>query len=573
MWRLAILATLSVATANNNNKGTEVFFRHRGFTVSTLGYVHIHMHVNASRAIHHMDEVIEMLNVVQLAAGNPAQRDVKKKWLTPVTRVLSEEVRRVRNKVRMIIRSAGGDPRGLARQKRFLAMLGALAGTFLGALNTAQIYQLQSRLQGVSNVQGTLIHQMRADQLTLRDHAEHLNALGAWSREHSRLAEEQARDEAHAHLASTMAKRAQDEGEEMVDILTALMNHRIHPTLFTEEGLDETWDTMMKSAASAGYMPIPQHQSDLFQCDASFRATEKGGLDVFIHVPVARRDDVMSVYEHVAVPMAVSDKTLAKLQPAEEVVAWARDGRSYRTMTKAALAACQAFGTMHLCEENTAELIQQGRENDNCVVNLYKRDYPGIRRTCPLSLEPVRDQALEVDGRRFVFISRRDHRGRTQCSNNTMRTFSADRISVLELDPGCQAETEGARATAALDIELELNHYGYSFPDQESPKRLLAEVDVGAWEASRAEAERITSVPTTIDGIRALQRAQEERRLLDVKHWVLGGVTLALVIMAAGTAGTCLIRKCCAHRKSGKTPAHTDRERLGPTAGSILCSQ
>lgn len=78
MWLFATLASLAVAAANDNNKGTEVFFRHPGFAMSTLGYVHIHLHFYMLRVVAHMDEAVEMMNLVQLAAGH---RPAKAKWL------------------------------------------------------------------------------------------------------------------------------------------------------------------------------------------------------------------------------------------------------------------------------------------------------------------------------------------------------------------------------------------------------------------------------------------------------------------------------------------------------------
>ena len=427
MWRLCLVAALvasATAAKDNNNKMAEVFFRHRGFTVNTLGYVHAHMFINVTRTLHHMDTVDELLRTMQMAHTATKQRGGTK-WLPLMAKMLAEDVRRMRRRIHTILQSAGPDLQGRSRHKRFIGEILGLAGTFLGTLNAIQLERLQRQVTAITGSQDILIHRVHEDQVTLKEHAESLNSLRKWAVGEAELMEDMAKDNAKGHLMTTITSRSRQEGDETLAILAALMQHRAHPTLLTTAGLDELWSEVRTKADRAGYKPIVQHPSDIFQCETSFRAT-RDGVDVFIHIPVARREDKMSVFEHVQVPMAVSAETMTWIEPPEEVIAWAQDGLTFRTMKKAELASCRKFGMTYLCDDNTAEVFKPTTQSDRCIVNLYRRDYAGVRRTCPINIEPIRDQAMEIDGQLFIFVNKQEHRGKLTCPGNGTKEFNAD---------------------------------------------------------------------------------------------------------------------------------------------------
>ena len=117
-------------------------------------------------------------------------------------------------------------------------------------------------------------------------------------------------------------------------------------------------------------------------------------------------------------------------------------------------------------------------------------------------------------------------------------------------------------------MELDLDHYAYDFPEGESPADLLAGIDVEAWATARKEAERITTVPATIDGIIELQRAQQVLHVHQGMQWALTG--LAVVLLGAGMAAAVV-----GLRKWARRPAadQATQPGTGPTAGSIFSAQ
>jgi hypothetical protein len=98
MWVLTLVLSLAIGAQGNNNNNqqlSEVFFRHRGYTVNTLGHVHIHMFVNVSRMLAHLDVVAEAMDIVRLTAAPPKGHTSDKWWFLTVARMTLEDVRRL----------------------------------------------------------------------------------------------------------------------------------------------------------------------------------------------------------------------------------------------------------------------------------------------------------------------------------------------------------------------------------------------------------------------------------------------------------------------------------------------
>jgi len=546
----------------------DIYFRHRGQTVSTLGYVHVHIYLNMSTPVRHLQEVQNELETIQMAYSTR-----KGSWVPLAMKMLARGLGRVRRQIVSIHRAAGGAPSGTARHKRFTELLG-LAGTFMGILNTIQIAQLQKQLTNSNKAQGITIHRVEANSLTLKDHEHRLQEMKRWMVEEADLTRNMARDEAMSHMAMAMTIAAEQEGEELLAILASLMQHRLHPTLLTEEGLQTTWTDVKQKAAAMGYVPVAEHQTDLLQCETSFKATEEG-FEIFVHIPIARQGDRMEVFEYIPVPLKASAGSVFQLRPQEEVIAWAEDKQAFRTMTTAALSTCTKLGNMFLCDDNTE--MKQVQNKESCIVNLYLRRYEDVRRTCRMSVEPLRNGVVEITGGHFVFFNEKDHRGRITCptDNSSMpRWFNADKVAHVHLEAGCQAETEGARATAVLDLSLDLPGYSYPFPEGESPSSLLEGIDLTAWEKARTVARALPE-GHTIEDIAALQEAERLVRETGLTQWGLAAVIATLCGVGVFIGGRLLWkrgRQEPARRSATRTgaTARTPEEGCGPAEGSIF---
>ncbi len=135
---------------------------------------------------------------------------------------------------------------------------------------------------------------------------------------------------------------------------------------------------------------------------------------------------------------------------------------------------------------------------------------------------------------------------------------------------------------AVYDEAMTPKPYEYNFPEGELPQSLLTDVDISAWEATRKQADRITQLPTTINGLVELQRAQALLR----GHTDLGWVWMALAAVVVGLAtagyvGYAIKKSCCRKEEPARvilrsqvvSPTNAEDRQMvviGPAAGSIL---
>jgi hypothetical protein len=142
-----------------------------------------------------------------------------------------------------------------------------------------------------------------------------------------------------------------------------------------------------------------------------------------------------------------------------------------------------------------------------------------------MHLSAPTNSARSISANRFLTTSVEPHRGTIICRNGTTSHFSANHVTIIELEPGCHAETATHVVTATLDIPVEVKTVAYAW--YRDPRTLIHDLELGIYEGLR-DIHELKDVPTEASDAIAWTKAKQDYQ--QHKHTSYG-TTLALIIV------------------------------------------
>jgi len=287
-------------------------------------------------------------------------------------------------------------------------------------------------------------------------------------------------------------------------------------------------------AEEQGYRLLATSASDIFQVEASF-IMQGGRLAVIAHVPMARVDDRLEVYQYIPIPIKISAQALVQFQPTKDIIAINTEGSSFRTMTTTQLLGCEKRGTMFLCKEGN--VVQKGHTaggEKGCIFHLFAREFNRANATCDTHIVQPKDDIIAISPTEFVITAKEAHAGNIRCPGHREQSFSVNRITKVTMEPGCQGETYSHKFSARLEIDHQTDrNFQYTWPW--AKESLLKDLDVVKYDTMRLNSSLLEEIPTETKEaaawVRAKERYTKAMRPGIPWLWIIGGIILVLSIV------------------------------------------
>ena len=532
--QLVIFGFLLAATGAEpvNNHGTftpqhpSVAFTYWGSTVRTLGYVHLEIEVDLAGIRESFDKSKAVITRFMENRQADYTSFGTQKGATPTyTRwaeilykaqidALDQAAAQVDTasflghlETEEVEETIGGRTRRFG--KRFIApILGFFANTFFGIYTAIEMSGIKTRLSAVEKGQAQLVLavgrlNVKVDKNTLAIQENAQGILDATAAIQGIVIHQQ-----RTGITAVMVQEATRTATRLSQILQAILQHRASPHLFTAASLQSTLQTATKSAKAMGYKLLAKTAADVYQCEASFTTHERG-ITIFVHLPMAQKDDILSLFKHLPLPMRVSDGSMITVFPAKDMIAIDPKGKEFRVLHSSELTACKHMGHQYICDNANVvlrsaaiDLKEPNLDPDLCVFFLYKAAKAHIRQVCPVHIDYPRPNALQVSPSDFYMITTEEEVAETNCPGETQKMFIANGVVKVSLKPGCSAATSTHIVTASLDIAVTGKTWGYDWTD--APITLLGDITVSEADyLNRIRRSNATGIPSDVKELRA----------------------------------------------------------------------
>lgn len=483
--------------------------RYKGTTISTLGYYQVGVYISTRTTLHNIDLLDKLINSTEKVLLGMSWKNSEIVWawrrtskrlrLTLQTTIdLGEQIegaRRTREATQEAYGGAtfnkyahaGAHTEGFEeeRHRRFVPLVGLgikLAGTLFGLYKTAQLHQMKREMEEQGARIDDLYRIVEDHTTTLGRHALQIQGLEEWARK----TEERLWEMQWANIAQAMVGGFIEEIEAQVAQIGVTMDLLISQQLSHRALQPGAMRTLLSAISEevqkTGYELLVGNQAEAFQSRASFMMTEDGFMGM-LHLPLAKKGDLMNLYEYVPIPIPLADGHHMTVHPRMGVIAVSEDSQSFRAMSLADLTTCDLMGDLHLCSnanlrtnKEVTEAYDGQADDQLCILFLFSEQYEHIRTACQFHIDAPTDHGYQLSGTDFVFAGPEVHQGVVQCEGRTDQTFQVAGVTQVRVAPGCTAVTKYFTATGAASGPLATAKRAFDWPH--SMADLTGEVDL-----------------------------------------------------------------------------------------------
>jgi uncharacterized coiled-coil protein SlyX len=522
-------------TAEKDDQPMSAFHR-IGSTTTSLGYSNMKLSLNFTAQFMLWDLIEQVVDADfnKREDKHPAKvHDVKLKRQT-----IADNRQKLR--AMMDLDKTLGQP----KEKRAVGAVFGVMGTFMGLMNRYAIKSLERKVTLQDETIDAIVLVVDELKTNVGTNSEHVNKLQHLAKETGlHMVHLENRFIAQRDVSALMDMAIQ-ETTDMGRAVDKVLQHRLSRDIIKQGELGGIVTELKTMSEAKGFSLVIENEADVFQCEASY-ATTQHGIDIFVHIPIAREGDIMQLYRHIPLPIKVAEKTFIQIQPKHDVLAISDDGMTFRNMDRVDLADCHHVSDVFLCDgENTKEKVRvDDKDSDLCLYNVFRRKFEDIRDRCPSTIGGPISAVQTIGHNYFVFFSKRQHEGTMKCHGKKDTRFTAKYVTTKKVEPGCIAETETHIAAANLQVEGTSVTHAISWPYD--AKNLLGEMDALEFEEARLEAEEaLEDVPTDVKGAKKWLAARNKWQMRHLKEWS-GLSAMVAIIIVIGVMATIYITYRC----------------------------
>ena len=373
--------------------------------------------------------------------------------------------------------------RAVVRHKRGFIVIGI---TFLlGLIASATIGSLfsQPQLKDIE-AQARTAEEREFHELDLAIHsATRIDALAKFNDIHSRYLKDN-REEivnlVYRERLDAIMDIARASITEAESALTAAMAGRVHINLITTRNQTKLRTLLTEETFGKDLVPMLRHLSDISQVPASF-VINSTGFTVVAHIPAAPRRSVMNLFKLIPLPLKIHPDFYSEIAVRASRIAVAPDTTFFQVLSDDQFAACSEIGNFFLCHQNNVvrkapvDPVEWRLDDELCLYALYKQHYKMAQACCRVRFERAPNQVRQIGTNEnghmsFASFSTTPHQGLITCrdkkdgSARRSRPFSANDLSPIYLEPGCEAETAQFRFACPPDVTARIWDLTYVFP-------------------------------------------------------------------------------------------------------------
>lgn len=532
------LPVLDTAAAEEDDH--HVFFRRKGYTVTTRGNMHVSITMDVSALRDQLQAVAQRIVFLE-KQNRPTGQVTLKRHKASVDKLLEilAGLLQLGDKI-------------TDRQKRQLFDLFGIAGTILGAYNTYELHQLQGQVDAQGEVVNDLIYDVHANSIAINEQnlaIAHLEKVAADTAD--ALSDFEVYEDDVGAIASVIEVSRQQTSDTQA-IFDSLLNKRLSVKALTRGGMTYLLQRVQEKADVYGYEMLPRSEADAYQCEASFIITDDAKVVIFLHIPLSKIGDRLTVFEYLPIPIDVDENHHMSVHPRHAVIATDDKREFFVTMPVSTLATCSKLGAYYLCANTNAKTKAvrrtefDGEEDDDlCPWFLLTQNQKAIATACPVHIHKKQSAHFAINMNQFVVVEKEVQQGRLACHKQEAQHILVSGPTWVTVNSGCTFETKNTLITGGLDIALNATPISYQW--DESPQSIFADIDLEQLHLERIKANVTkTRVPRDVKDVREWmdkRTAWNSHGNLTASSVSLWGVLIAVIIGIILIGITCYCTK------------------------------
>jgi len=340
-----------------------------------------------------------------------------------------------------------------SRPKRFLGfVLAGLAGLIGGSAitNLFEDSKLSSLAQGVHNVE---FRQKRLISLVeATDHNVQANRIKIDKIVH---AVQQVDTQLQANAAkvnyalvslyaNTVLFTINAKLDSYINIVESAMAHRLSFSAITHGEAAAALAASQELAEKQGYEVLLTHPQEIFQAQASVLYDSQGFTQV-IHLPLAKRETILDVWEYRGFPMRLQDafgrQHFYQVQPDKTILAFSPKSDLYIELDTLALTLCHRINQFFICPDLS---VLTRVDHPSCLMLLFLGQYEKALNRCKstVTLNP-QDMVLPLGQKSgYKIYSSNPSTYKLECTNGTIQTYPLRTFDRITVDLGCKVTTK-----------------------------------------------------------------------------------------------------------------------------------
>ena len=554
MLLLSTLLVLGAFAGAEGGNPEHVFFAQRGKTAAFSGYVHVAVSLDLTQIKNNIDVITRfVVHLQEKGEGTNQGRPVLIRHLDELAKL----------DLQLQSYAEMGDPLEGERSRRFLDLLLGIGNTILGLYNQYEIQELKGQVVAQADAITDIFHELDAQQVTLGEHGLRIATL----EETAKLTWIELTDLAQyfnaVELVGSLVEAVRMQVDNVGAVFDALMVQRLSVKSVTKGAMAGMLKQAKVDAAKKGYEVLPTNAAEAHQCPCSFASA---GLKVtaFLHLPLAKKEDMMTVYEYLSVPVVVSKEVHMTVFPENAIIAINDARTEFITMTLTKLAACTKMGAVYVCPDNGSKHkaarvaeFDGDLDTDLCTFFLLTGEQEQISKACAVHVHAPKSKRYELSGTEYVVVEKEDRQGTLTCHGKGSEWIQLNGATRVTVPPGCQFETSTGISRGSLNLALNVTPVAFAW--SVDPVSLLQGLNLESYEDMVVRAKENvakTRVPRDIrdvhDYINGRDRWNSHSNLTysNVVLWTV----LVTVIVAAGVLGCCWWYRCRGTKRDRGTP-------------------
>jgi hypothetical protein len=257
--------------------------------------------------------------------------------------------------------------------------------------------------------------------------------------------------EANMDYYLTLLDGAVGYADSVVDQTTAsldgLLDRRLSPQFVGIEALEKQLALINQRANAAGFSSPVAQPGWLYQLPIAFQSEEEHFVTVYLHVPLYRADDLLSLFKVFTMPVALNASVHAvRVIPETTMLAINSKQTSFTLLEEQHLPECTKVGELFLCPHTNYVLT---RPREYCLTSLFLRFEEEATKVCPTEVVPASVVVTQVSHEEFFVYHPRKQRLVVTCptpSNSHVYEFRG--ALLIPLGPKCFGLSEGYQIAA-----------------------------------------------------------------------------------------------------------------------------
>ena len=239
----------------------------------------------------------------------------------------------------------------------------------------------------------------------------------------------------------------------ITDGLGSLTMHQLSPRLLGPTELKKAILKIARRVERNGYVLGIKEIDDLYKLPVSHLAFRNGTVILFVHIPIKRTEQPLSVFQYLNAPFKFQNDSVAVPILKERYLMIDDDSSSYKSITPEMFALCQLSESKVNCPDDG---VYHTSENMDCLAALFMRRNKPVYEKCNWIFNPTENMVTQVGGNEYLVYFGVESQLELKCGKQSWgQRFKG--LKSVKIPPGCVGYHVDFVLYGRMDVVTELS--------------------------------------------------------------------------------------------------------------------